>query len=75
MPSVEFCFFSERTQSLIAAAGEIKQSGAKGAYSSEFESMEKKIQDVMHMLLSSNMTAESLVSLDVLIQELRYVHY
>nr|XP_045621460.1 laminin subunit beta-1-like isoform X3 [Procambarus clarkii] len=61
----------DRTQALIAAAGQIKQSGATGAYSHEFESMEEKINDVRDILLSANMTSQSLVSLEDLIQELR----
>ncbi|XP_069950644.1 laminin subunit beta-1 isoform X10 [Cherax quadricarinatus] len=60
----------ERTQALIAAAGEIKQTGATGAYSHEFESMEEKINDVKDILLSANLTSMSLVSLENLIQEL-----
>uniref|UniRef100_A0A0P4W557 Laminin subunit beta-1 n=1 Tax=Scylla olivacea TaxID=85551 RepID=A0A0P4W557_SCYOL len=60
----------ERTQGLIAAAGEIKQTGATGAYSHEFESMEEKIEDVRDILLSANLTSQSLVSLKELIAEL-----
>lgn len=62
---------TERTQALIAAAGEIKQTGATGAYSHEFESMEEKISDVRDILLSANMTSQSLASLEELIKELR----
>ncbi|XP_050736724.1 laminin subunit beta-1-like isoform X4 [Eriocheir sinensis] len=60
----------ERTQALIAAAGEIKQTGATGAYSHEFESMEEKINDVRDILLSANMTSQSLAFLQELITEL-----
>ncbi|XP_063890049.1 laminin subunit beta-1-like isoform X2 [Scylla paramamosain] len=60
----------ERTQGLIAAAGEIKQTGATGAYSHEFESMEEKIEDVRDILLSANLTSQSLASLKELIAEL-----
>ena len=61
----------ERTQALIDAAGEIKQTGATGAYSHEFESMEEKINDVRDILLSANMTSQSLTSLKAFILELR----
>ncbi|XP_071527687.1 laminin subunit beta-1 isoform X7 [Panulirus ornatus] len=61
----------ERTEALIAAAGQIKQTGATGAYSHEFESMEEKIEDVRDILLSANMTSQSLTSLEDLITELR----
>ncbi|XP_042225500.1 laminin subunit beta-1-like isoform X3 [Homarus americanus] len=60
----------ERTESLIHAAGEIKQTGATGAYSHEFESMEEKIDDVRDILLSANMTSDSLVSLEDVIAQL-----
>lgn len=62
--------FSERTEALIAAAGQIKQTGATGAYSHEFESMEEKIADVQNILLTANLTSQNLASLSSLISEL-----
>lgn len=66
-------FFIARTEDLIATAGKIKQTGATGAYSHEFESMEEKIEDVRKILLSANMTSQSLISLQDLISQLRQV--
>lgn len=60
----------ERTEALIAAAGQIKQTGATGAYSHEFESMEEKIADVQNILLTANLTSQNLASLSSLISEL-----
>ncbi|XP_042867621.1 laminin subunit beta-1-like isoform X3 [Penaeus japonicus] len=60
----------ERTEALIAAAGQIKQTGATGAYSHEFESMEEKIKDVQNILLTANLTSQNLASLSGLISEL-----
>ncbi|XP_066949126.1 laminin subunit beta-1 isoform X9 [Macrobrachium rosenbergii] len=60
----------ERTEVLIEAAGQIKQTGATGAYSHEFDSMKDKIDDVRDILLSANMTSQNLVALEDLIAEL-----
>ncbi|XP_047469022.1 laminin subunit beta-1-like isoform X2 [Penaeus chinensis] len=60
----------DRTEALIAAAGQIKQTGATGAYSHEFESMEEKIADVQNILLTANLTSQNLASLSSLISEL-----
>lgn len=61
----------ERTLALIDAAGEIKQTGATGAYSHEFESMEEKISDVRDILLTANMTSQNLAALEAVIEGLR----
>ncbi|KAF2347395.1 Laminin EGF domain, partial [Trinorchestia longiramus] len=60
----------DRTASLIESAGQIRRSGATGAYSNEFESMEDKIEDVRNILLTANTTSQDLVALQQLIDEL-----
>ncbi|XP_076033711.1 laminin subunit beta-1 isoform X3 [Oratosquilla oratoria] len=60
----------ERTKALIDAASQIKQSGATGAYSHEFESMEEHIEDVREILLTANLTSQNLGTLEDLIDQL-----
>jgi hypothetical protein len=55
---------------LIESASQIRRSGATGAYSNEFESMEDKIEDVRNILLTANTTSQDLVALQELIDKL-----
>ncbi|XP_018022771.1 laminin subunit beta-1 isoform X4 [Hyalella azteca] len=60
----------DRTAALIESASQIRRSGATGAYSNEFESMEDKIEDVRNILLTANTTSQDLVALQELIDKL-----
>uniref|UniRef100_A0A6A7G3W6 Laminin subunit beta-1-like isoform X5 n=4 Tax=Hirondellea gigas TaxID=1518452 RepID=A0A6A7G3W6_9CRUS len=59
-----------RTGDLIASASQIRRSGATGAYSREFESMDEKIEEVRNILLTANTTSQDLLSLKDLIDKL-----
>ena len=63
----------DRTASLIESAGQIRRSGATGAYSHEFESMEDKIEEVRNILLTSNETSLELDDLEQTVDQLTWV--
>lgn len=60
----------DRTGALIEAASQIKQKGATGAYSFEFNAMEDKINDVREILRTANLTSTNLVDLENTITKL-----
>ena len=60
----------DRTAILIESAGQIRRSGATGAYSHEFESMEDKIEEVRNILTTANTTSQDLRTLEDLIDQL-----
>ena len=62
----------DRTATLIESASQIRRSGATGAYSHEFESLEDKIDEVRNILLTANATSEDLSTLEALIGQLTW---
>jgi len=63
----------EKTNEAIKSASEIKQTGATGAYTREFENMEKKIGEVKQLLESTEVSTNDLENLEKLIEALRYI--
>ncbi|XP_059469528.1 laminin subunit beta-1 isoform X2 [Neocloeon triangulifer] len=61
----------ERTNRAIQSASDIKQTGATGAYTREFENMEKKISEVKQLLESSKVSSSDLDNLRNNIDDLR----
>lgn len=58
-----------QTDSVIAAAMEIMKTGATGSYTKEFESVEKKIEDIKQLLQNTTASSEQLKTLDKLIED------
>ncbi|XP_050439565.1 laminin subunit beta-1-like [Adelges cooleyi] len=61
----------EQTDNVIKSASEIKATGASGAYTVEFENMEKKITDVKNILHSTTKSSIDLQTLNEVIDQLR----
>ncbi|XP_065338114.1 laminin subunit beta-1 isoform X2 [Cloeon dipterum] len=61
----------EKTKSAIESASEIKQTGATGAYTREFENMEKEIGEVKQLLESTEVSSHDLEGLQKMIEDLR----
>nr|XP_018916395.1 PREDICTED: laminin subunit beta-1 [Bemisia tabaci] len=61
----------QQTNSIIKAATEIRHVGATGAYTPEFEAMEKKIDDIRVMLANTSKSAVDLQRLQDLVSQIR----
>lgn len=66
-------FKLEQTENVIKSASEIKATGAAGAYTVEFENMEKKISEVKVMLQTTTKSSSDLQTLNEVIDKLKYV--
>jgi len=62
---------SDKTNNAIQSASEIKQTGATGSYTRQFENMEKKIGEVKQLLESTEVSTNDLENLEKLIESLR----
>lgn len=65
-------WFVEQTERVIQAASEIKRTGATGAYTQEFELMERKLNDVRQYLQNTTKSSLDLTQIDKLVDDLRY---
>lgn len=61
----------EQTERVIQAASEIKRTGATGAYTQEFETMERKLNDVRQYLQNTTRSSLDLTQIDKLVDDLR----
>lgn len=59
---------------MIKSASEIKATGAAGAYTVEFDNMEKKINEVKNILQTTTKSSTDLQTLNDVIDQLRYLH-
>jgi len=62
---------SEQTEKIINSASEIKATGASGAYTVEFENMEKKISEVKNILQTTTKSSQVFQTLNEVIDQLR----
>ncbi|XP_046682808.1 laminin subunit beta-1 isoform X2 [Homalodisca vitripennis] len=62
---------SEETDKVIQAAREIKRTGATGAYTQEFDIMEKELKDVKQLLQNTTKSTIDLGHIDTYIDKLR----
>lgn len=58
---------------MIKSASEIKATGAAGAYTVEFDNMEKKINEVKNILQTTTKSSIDLQTLNDVIDQLRYL--
>lgn len=65
------CFDLEQTENVIKSASEIKATGAAGAYTVEFENMEKKISEAKNILQTTTKSSMDLQTLNDVIDQLR----
>jgi len=56
---------------VIQAAGEIKRTGATGAYTQEFDRMEKQLNDIKQLLQNTTKSSVDLGHIDTLVEQLR----
>lgn len=68
----KFIYFAVQTNEVLTAAKEIKQKGATGAYSRQFETMVKKIDEVKQILDETELSANQLGDLQGRANQLRY---
>ncbi|KAG8239510.1 hypothetical protein J437_LFUL019147, partial [Ladona fulva] len=61
----------DETKQVIEAASKIKQTGATGAYTREFEKMEKRLDEINQLLLNTTVSTHDLEGMEQLIEELR----
>ncbi|KAF4532826.1 hypothetical protein B566_EDAN002677 [Ephemera danica] len=61
----------DKTYEAIHNASEIKQTGATGAYTREFENMEKKLDEVRQLLENTTVSSTDLEDLELIIEDLR----
>ncbi|XP_046407142.1 laminin subunit beta-1 isoform X2 [Ischnura elegans] len=61
----------DETNAVIEAASKIKQTGATGAYTREFEKMEKRLEEVRQLLKNTTVSTLDLESMQKLIDGLR----
>jgi len=57
---------------VIQAASEIKQTGATGAYTREFEKLEKQLDEVKQLLENTTVSPQDLERLENLVEKFRY---
>jgi mevalonate kinase len=62
----------DQTERVIQAASEIKQTGATGAYTREFEKMEKQLNEVAQFLQNTTVSSDDLERLENLVERYRY---
>jgi coxsackievirus/adenovirus receptor len=65
--------YTEQTEKIINSASEIKATGASGAYTVEFENMEKKISEVKNILQTTTKSSQVFQTLNEVIDQLRYL--
>lgn len=65
------CFDLEQTENVIKSASEIKATGAAGAYTVEFENMEKKISEAKNILQTTTKSSLDLQTLNDVIDQLK----
>jgi len=65
------CFDLEQTENVIKSASEIKATGAAGAYTVEFENMEKKISEAKNILQTTTKSSMDIQTLNDVIDQLR----
>lgn len=53
-----------QTEQVVVAAGQIRETGATGAYTREFETMENKLADVRALLLNTTLSGRELSQLE-----------
>lgn len=58
---------------MIKSASEIKATGAAGAYTVEFDNMEKKINEVKNILQTTTKSSIDFQTLNDVIDQLRYL--
>lgn len=63
--------FLEQTENVIKSASEIKTTGAAGAYTVEFENMEKKISEAKNILQTTTKSSIDLQTLNDVIDQLK----
>lgn len=56
---------------LVEAASQIKQTGATGAYTKEFQEMEGELEQVRDILSSANVTHADIDELQKLVDDIR----
>lgn len=61
----------EQTENVIKSASEIKTTGAAGAYTVEFENMEKKISEAKNILQTTTKSSTDLQTLNNVIDQLK----
>ena len=64
-------FYTEQTDKIIKSASEIKATGAAGAYTVEFENMDKKISEVKNILQTTTKSSQVFQTLNEVIDQLR----
>jgi len=57
---------------VIQEASEIKQTGATGAYTREFEKLEKQLNEVKQLLENTTVSPQDLERLENLVEKFRY---
>lgn len=62
----------DQTERVIQAASEIKQTGATGAYTREFEKMEEQLDEVKQLLENTTVSSHDLERLENLVEKFRY---
>lgn len=62
---------TEQTDKVILAAKEIKRTGATGAYTQEFDRMEKQLNDVKQLLQNTTKSSVDLGHIDTYLEQLR----
>jgi hypothetical protein len=62
----------DQTERVIQAASEIKQTGATGADTREFETLEKQLDEVKQRLENPAVSSEDLEGLENLVEKFRY---
>lgn len=62
----------EKTDNVIKSASEIKATGAAGAYTVEFENMEKIISEVKTIMQTTTQSSTDLQTLNDIIDQLKY---
>lgn len=67
-------FTLEQTENVIKSASEIKATGTTGAYTINFENLEKKISEVKTILQTTTKSSMDLQTLDFVIDQLRYIY-
>jgi coxsackievirus/adenovirus receptor len=60
-----------QTEQVVVAAGQIRETGATGAYTREFETMENKLSDVRALLLNTTLSGHELSQLEELFSTIK----
>lgn len=66
---------TEKTSKVVDAASQVKQQGATGAYTREFEIMKTRVDEVNRLLESSSVSSSDLDDLNRMIDERRCVKH